>query len=68
MSTIKYRNYKGNESSVTVKKGKSVKATLNKAKALIRKVESTVTIESIDGVPLIQLFPTASAYIDACTL
>lgn len=68
MSNIKYRDYKGNEHSVSVKKGRTVAATLKKAKAAIRKVATTVTIDSIDDVPLIDLFPTASAYIDACTL
>lgn len=68
MSTVKYTDYRGNESSVTVKTAPSVKGTLSRAKAAIRKVATTVTIDSIDGVPLINLFPTASAYIDACTL
>jgi hypothetical protein len=68
MCKVTYRNYKGIESTVEVKRGTTIKATLKRAKAEIRKVASTVTIDTIDGIPLISLFPTAASYIDACTL
>lgn len=68
MCKVNYTNVNGSKSSVEVKRGTTLKATLNRAKREIRKVASTVTIDTIDGVPLIALFPTAASYIDACTL
>ena len=67
-STVRYVNHKGEHASLNVETMTSVKATLRKAKRTICKVETTVTIESVDGVPLIELFPNASDYIEACTL